>query len=83
MTAVERLIPALRNSLEGAARPFCVPGSQLLLKPDIYVTIIAWTPFLTSDAQLVIHQGRISVGETKNVLLLTKKMYTMKGRGKK
>ena len=57
VTAVERLIPALRNSLEGAARPFCVPGSQLLITPDIYVTIIAWTPFLTSDAQLVIHQG--------------------------
>ena len=54
---MERLIPALRNSLEGAARPFSVPGSQLLLKPDIYVTIIAWTPFLTSDAQLVLHQG--------------------------
>ena len=55
--AVDRLVPALRNSLEGAARPFCVPGSQLVLKPDIYVTIIAWTPFLTSDAQTVIHQG--------------------------
>ena len=33
------LLPALRKSLAGLVRPFYVPGSQLLLKPDIYVTV--------------------------------------------
>jgi hypothetical protein len=33
------LLPALRKSLAGLVRPFYVPGSQLLLRPDIYVTV--------------------------------------------
>ena len=33
------LLPALRKSLAGLVRPFYVPGSQLLLKPDIYITV--------------------------------------------
>lgn len=56
-TVTNRLLPALRDSLEGVVRPFYVPGSQLLLKPDIYVTVIAWTPFLATGTQQVLHQG--------------------------
>ena len=37
--------------------PFYVPGSQLLLNPDIYVTVIAWTPFIAEGAQAVLCQG--------------------------
>ena len=60
MVAVIRLIlqmvVALRRSLDGVTRPFYVPGSQLLFKPDIWVSVIAWTPFLCSGAQSVLHQ---------------------------
>jgi len=54
---LDQQVKALRRSLEGVIRPFYVPGSQLLFKPDIYVTVIAWTPFLCSGAQAVLHQG--------------------------
>ena len=40
------ITPALRYSLTNLVHPFYVPGSQLLLNPDIYVTVIAWTPFI-------------------------------------
>ena len=50
-------MPALRISLTNLVRPFYVPGSQLLLKPDIYVTVIAWTPFIAEGAQAVLCQG--------------------------
>ena len=50
-------MPALRASLTGLARPFYVPGSQLLLKPDLYVSVIAWSPFIADGAQAVLHQG--------------------------
>ncbi len=50
-TLNEGAIPALRQSLVNLVRPFYVPGSQLLLRPDIYVTVIAWTPFIGIGAQ--------------------------------
>ena len=56
-TLVSTVIPALRTSMISIVRPFYVPGSQLLLKPDIYVTVIAWTPFIAEGAQAVLCQG--------------------------
>ena len=56
-TLASALMPALRASLTGLARPFYVPGSQLLLKPDLYVSVIAWSPFIADGAQAVLHQG--------------------------
>ena len=58
-TLVNSLLPALSDSLTGLVRPFYVPGSQLLLQPDVYVTVVAWTPFMTDGAQAVLHQGRL------------------------
>ena len=55
-TMVTTLLPALGDSLAGLVRPFYVPGSQLLLQPDVYVTVVAWTPFMTDGAQAVLHQ---------------------------
>ena len=54
---LDQQVSALRKSIEGVIRPFYVPGSQVLFKPDIYVTVIAWTPFLCHGAQTVLHQG--------------------------
>ena len=54
-TLVDFVIPALRTSLTNLVRPFFVPGSQLLLRPDIYVTVIGkytfyiWGFLLSSD----------------------------------
>ena len=57
-TLVNMVVPALRTSLTNLVRPFYVPGSQLLLRPDIYVTVIAWTPFIAEGAQAVLCQGK-------------------------
>ena len=38
---------------------FFLLGSELLLQPDVYVTVVAWTPFMTDGAQAVLHQGRL------------------------
>ena len=54
---LDQQLKVLRRSLEGVIRPFYVPGSQVLFRPDIYVTLIAWTPFLCTGAQTVLHQG--------------------------
>ena len=43
---LDQMVRALQRSLDGVTRPFYVPGSQLLFKPDIFVSVIAWTPFL-------------------------------------
>jgi hypothetical protein len=48
---------ALSRSLRGLAQPFYVPGSRLLFQPEIFVTVLAHTPFFTSEGQQVVAQG--------------------------
>lgn len=49
----------LKNALDGLAQPFQIPGTDppLYLNPDVFITVIVWTPFLTLDSQLVLCQG--------------------------
>lgn len=49
---------------------FVVPGSDRVMKPEIYVTVIAHTPFFTSPAQQVLVQGWLV--NMDNVGLLTR-----------
>ena len=44
------------NTQHRAARCDYPRVTQVLFKPDIYVTVIAWTPFLCQGAQTVLHQ---------------------------
>ena len=44
------------NTQHSAARCDYPRVTQVLFKPDIYVTVIAWTPFLCQGAQSVLHQ---------------------------
>ncbi|KAI1306514.1 KICSTOR complex protein SZT2 [Halotydeus destructor] len=48
---------SLSRSLRGLSKPFYVPGSKLLFEPEIFVTILAHSPFFTSDAQQVLAKG--------------------------
>ena len=45
-------LPALRRALKSLATEFYVPGSQLLFRPDVFVTVMAWTPFLTASTRV-------------------------------
>ncbi|XP_071952903.1 KICSTOR complex protein SZT2-like isoform X2 [Antedon mediterranea] len=46
-----------KNCLKGLIQPFTVPGSMLLLKPQIYITVIAYTPLSALCTQQVLVQG--------------------------
>ncbi|KAK2589304.1 hypothetical protein KPH14_007855 [Odynerus spinipes] len=60
---------ATKRCLEGITKPFTIPGSKRILKPEIFVTIIAHTPFLTSPAQQVLVQGWLLTPENVNYLI--------------
>lgn len=81
-TLVSSVIPALRTSLTNLVRPFYVPGSQLLLRPDIYVTVIAWTPFIAEGAQAVLCQGCLVTPDNVEFILskIVKKLTIMEQR---
>lgn len=53
----QEVFTALSRSLRGLAQPFYVPGSRLLFQPEIFVTVLAHTPFFTSEGQQVVAQG--------------------------
>jgi hypothetical protein len=45
------------DELKEVCLKFIVPGSKTVFQPDVYATIIAYTPFFTSPAQQVLVQG--------------------------
>ncbi|XP_034939533.1 KICSTOR complex protein SZT2-like [Chelonus insularis] len=54
---IDEVCTATKKSLESLSEPFAVPGSKFILQPDIYVTIIVHTPFITNPAQQILVQG--------------------------
>ncbi|XP_050730013.1 KICSTOR complex protein SZT2-like isoform X17 [Eriocheir sinensis] len=56
-TVLDEVFTTLRQCLKGIVRPFYIPGSLLLFRPEIYLTIIAHTPFFKSQSQQVLVQG--------------------------
>ncbi|XP_030851684.1 KICSTOR complex protein SZT2, partial [Strongylocentrotus purpuratus] len=60
---------ALTNFLKGITKPFCVPGSSILLAPSLYVTVIAYTPLAHLTTQQVLVQGCLLTPENLDVFL--------------
>ncbi|KAK0161678.1 hypothetical protein PV327_008097 [Microctonus hyperodae] len=60
---------ATKQCLENISQPFLVPGSNYILQPEIYVTIIVHTPFLTNPAQQVLIQGWIITTDNVDCLM--------------
>ncbi|XP_026671200.1 KICSTOR complex protein SZT2-like [Ceratina calcarata] len=54
---IDEVYTATKNFLENIIKPFTLPGCKRVFQPEIYVTIIAHTPFFTSPAQQVLVQG--------------------------
>ncbi|KAI0211904.1 KICSTOR complex protein SZT2 [Lamellibrachia satsuma] len=48
---------SLEIAMKGLVQPFHVPGSQILLCPELYVTVIAHTPLVNCKANQVLMQG--------------------------
>ncbi|XP_033096876.1 KICSTOR complex protein SZT2-like [Anneissia japonica] len=57
------------NCLKGLIQPFTVPGSRLLLKPQIYITVIAYTPLCALCTQQVLVQGCLLTEENLDPFL--------------
>ncbi|XP_023246457.1 KICSTOR complex protein SZT2 [Copidosoma floridanum] len=60
---------AMRRCLEGLTKSFVIPGSQRILYPEIYVTVIVHTPFFTNPAQQVLIQGWLVTAENVDTLM--------------
>lgn len=54
---MDKLFTCLKTSLEGVSQSFMIPGSTLVFHPEIYVSIIANTPFFITPNQQVLLQS--------------------------
>lgn len=55
-----------------------MPGSQLLFQPEIYVNVLAYTPFFTKEGQQVIVQGwKLTHGNVKELLTLVEERFNL------
>ncbi|XP_076387408.1 KICSTOR complex protein SZT2 isoform X2 [Megachile rotundata] len=65
---IDEVYMATKRFLENIIKPFIIPGSKRIMLPEIYVTIIAHTPFFTSPAQQVLVQGWLVTMDNVNQL---------------
>ena len=54
---MDKIFTCLKTSLEGVSKSFILPGSTLVFHPEIYVSVIANTPFFITPAQQVLVQS--------------------------
>ncbi|XP_018404829.1 PREDICTED: protein SZT2-like [Cyphomyrmex costatus] len=79
---IDEVCLTTKRCLEGITRPFTVPGSRRVMQPEIYVTVIAHTPFFTSPAQQVLVQGWLITMDNVNSLTqyIEKQLYLLEER---
>ncbi|XP_032809002.2 KICSTOR complex protein SZT2 isoform X1 [Petromyzon marinus] len=53
----DRVFRTLALCLRRLARPFLVPGTRNLFRPEIFITVLAYSPFMASGSQQVLVQG--------------------------
>ncbi|XP_021342251.1 protein SZT2-like isoform X1 [Mizuhopecten yessoensis] len=54
---LDKISHNLRCSITGLVKPFMLPGTHLKFVPELYVTVIAYTPVLACTANQVLAQG--------------------------
>uniref|UniRef100_A0A0C9R6N5 Szt2 protein n=1 Tax=Fopius arisanus TaxID=64838 RepID=A0A0C9R6N5_9HYME len=65
---IDEVCMATKQCLENVSKPFTIPGTRRILRPEIYVTIIVHTPFFTNPAQQVLVQSWLITSE--NIIYL-------------
>ncbi|XP_078582766.1 KICSTOR complex protein SZT2-like isoform X1 [Branchiostoma floridae x Branchiostoma japonicum] len=68
---LEEVFAALENCLSGLTEPYSAPGSSHVFTPQIYVTVIAYTPLISYKTQQVIIQGCLVTQTNLPALLAT------------
>ncbi|KAI7807837.1 KICSTOR complex protein SZT2 isoform X9 [Triplophysa rosa] len=53
----DEVFHALSHCLAGLAKPFIVPGTELLFKPEIFITILAYSSIIGLSSHQVLVQG--------------------------
>ncbi|CAP36124.1 Protein CBG18724 [Caenorhabditis briggsae] len=43
---VDRVIPSLRNSLRSSVKPFTIPGTRNVFRPQVFSSVCLFTPFM-------------------------------------
>ncbi|KAK7077438.1 hypothetical protein SK128_019914, partial [Halocaridina rubra] len=66
---LDEVFATLKQCLKGVVKQFFVPGSHLIFKPKVYLTIIAHTPFFKSQSQQVLVQGWLLISDNLDVFL--------------
>ncbi|XP_029156600.1 KICSTOR complex protein SZT2-like [Nylanderia fulva] len=79
---IDEVCLATKRCLEGITKPFTIPGSKRIMQPEIYVTVIAHTPFFTTPAQQVLVQGWLITADNVNSLTqyIEKQLYLLEER---
>ncbi|XP_060082039.1 KICSTOR complex protein SZT2-like [Ylistrum balloti] len=54
---LDKISHNLRCSITGLVKPFMLPGTKMKFVPELYVTVIAYTPVLACTANQVLAQG--------------------------
>ncbi|ESO95892.1 hypothetical protein LOTGIDRAFT_144381, partial [Lottia gigantea] len=67
------LLSTLNNCIRGLVKPFQIPGSSFIFKPELYVTVMVQTPIIQSKRNQVLVQGvQITEENVEEVLLSVK-----------
>ncbi|XP_012282231.1 KICSTOR complex protein SZT2 isoform X2 [Orussus abietinus] len=66
---IDEVYLSIKRCLKSITRPFTIPGSDRIMQPEIYVTVIAHTPFFTNPAQQVLVQGWLVTADNVAYLL--------------
>ncbi|XP_025829072.1 KICSTOR complex protein SZT2-like [Agrilus planipennis] len=78
----DEILKCFRNSLEGICKEFIIPGSSIVHKPILYLTVIVNTPFFMNPAQQVLVKGVIvsSCNFEEIISLIEAQFYYLEGR---
>ncbi|XP_074640655.1 KICSTOR complex protein SZT2-like [Tubulanus polymorphus] len=56
---ISQAFKALKNVIRGIVQSFCIPACNMVYKPLLYVTVIAYTPLVSPKIHQVLVQGYI------------------------
>ncbi|PIC43551.1 hypothetical protein B9Z55_004241 [Caenorhabditis nigoni] len=54
---VDRVIPSLRNSLRSSVKPFIIPGTRNVFRPQVFSSVCLFTPFMKFEETFTLCQG--------------------------
>ncbi|UMM15912.1 hypothetical protein L5515_013143 [Caenorhabditis briggsae] len=54
---VDRVIPSLRNSLRSSVKPFTIPGTRNVFRPQVFSSVCLFTPFMKFEETFTLCQG--------------------------